>query len=218
MSIQLLNALSHSIQLFKRISGNNESSIFDDYINDLKYVKKNFFNLSRTEVERHLTQLLEHASMVSVRLIIDIDEFITKNYWTSITKDTEVIYKYSGYLFTHDYDEPEGIISRMNSLNRKLGGWVTVLPTSFAYPVIKYAKGVGPISRVIKKNLIHCYGEEKFIYFVKDVPVKMTTRIGLLNRHYAFYNQSRIKVAPVHDYYQMSGLRLTNNSIKLLNV
>ena len=62
------------------------------------------------------------------------------------------------------------------------------------------------------------YCEEKFIYFVKDVPVKITTHIGLLNRHYAFYNQSRIKVAPVHDYYQMSGLRLTNNSIKLLNV
>ena len=217
LSIQLLNAFSHSIALFRKITTIKESSIFDNYLHNLKEFKKVFFSLSEEKVVSNLLALFNEAATASCELIIGLDKFINKYYWTSTSKKYKIIYKMSGYVFINKYLNSQEIISQMRLLRKIFGGWITILPISFAYPLIKYGNETGCVSKVISDNLVCEESDPKFIYFVKGLQDKMKVRAGLLNEHYNFYLDPKNRISPVHDYYQMSGLKMSDDLIKLLN-
>lgn len=219
LSIQLLNAFTHSICLFRKIvytKYNNISNEFDDFIFRLWEYKEKFFSLSKEKNLKNLLLLLDEAAIKSYKLVKALDKFINQYYWTNITSN-KIIYKRSGYIFINNYSDSLDVVNTMKALRKKFGGWISILPISFAYPVIKYSHEQGYISKLIKNDLVYEPKVPDYIYFVKDLLEKMKVRIDLINRHYEFYVSQKNKVKPVHDYYQMNGLTLTNNQIKLLN-
>jgi len=217
LSIQLLNALSHSISLFRKITSIEYINIFDEFLHNLNEFKQNFFSLSKDKILDNLMILLNEAAITSSELIIVLNKFINQHYWTTISKNNKIIFQRSGYVFTDRYSNSQEIIDRMKELKKIFGGWITILPISLAYPVIKYSNENGCVSNVIKDNLVYESGVPRFIYFTKDILEIIKNRISLINHHYEFYLNPRNEINPVHDYYQMSGLRLSDDKIKLLS-
>jgi len=213
LNIQLLNAFRHSVlmayDLF--IISKQQKELFDRFFNELDKFKIEFFKNTKNVNISKLKYLNNKAVLKSFTLVKYIDKYIKLNYWQDTLNKNNIValYKKSGYIFIKDYDQYP-VVKIMISLYNKFGGWISILPDSFLYPLIKYSHVRGLISNLIKNNLI--LYSVKFLTF-KNIENALTTRSKILNNHYKFY-KDKININPVHDYYQMSGRNIKDSEIK----
>jgi hypothetical protein len=212
LNIQILNAFRHAVEMaFDLLIINSfEKRKFEVLLNKINKLKKDFFSNDLDKNLLILNKINREIIKSSINLVASIDKYLKDNYWRVLGNSKILgIYKESGYVYIKNYDKYP-VAEIMFSLYNKLSGWISILPESFLYPVIKYGQSKGVISKIIENNLV--LYSNKFLTF-KNIEGSLIERAEILNNHYEFY-KNKINISPVHDYYQMSGKKITNREIK----
>jgi hypothetical protein len=141
-----------------------------------------------------------------------LDKYIINNYWRECDCEYRFIkgvYRLNGHIFMDGYNFVSSV-DIMAFLRDECKGLMSVLPTSFIYPLSKYGSEQGTVSKAIRDNLEIYSG--RFVTF-NDIEKTFRDRINVLNEFYSFY-ENNLSILPVYGYYQTGNNNTNNDKLK----
>lgn len=196
-SLLILNALRFPLDIMSSIV-NKKIDRWEKFIEAIRNLRSGWFKSNEKERIIVLGQLLEEAPAVSIDLISKLSNHIQNNLWSIRDSRKDIAGRLFAMDFTNQYDPAEIYKGELEYYQRE-NRWISLLPASFFFPLMRYSKNRGPVGRHIKKNLIK--GDIIFDCFRKDVFNIIDKRSKIMNQHAAFYLKNKIGIPMVHNYY-----------------
>ncbi|MFA7170227.1 MAG: hypothetical protein WC178_05265 [Candidatus Paceibacterota bacterium] len=211
-SVHILNTFCYSVDLFHRLNNATLSPLVVECLDEIKEYQLKFPSRSIEINELEIKRLIFMTANALIILIEALDKYIINNYWGECDYEygpIKGVYCLNGHIFMDGYNFVSAV-DIMDFLCEECKGLMSVLPTSFIYPLSKYRSERGIVSKAIDDNLEIYSG--KFVTF-NDVEKTLKDRINALNEFCSFY-ENNLSILPIYDYYQPDNSNINNDELK----
>lgn len=181
MTLLRLNSFKHSICMYNELV--KEETFGLDFCGRLDKLRIDWFDAPREKSTEILKGLIEHSVELGWMMIEKLSELITRQKMIASDADSQISAEFENvrrhYFFADRWSAAEA--GKIFSFGRaKFGLQIHLLPASFVWPLVQYARAEGLLSRRIRSNL-HICNEKRMVYHETA-----QRRAAIMNEHLGF--------------------------------
>lgn len=189
MCLLRLNALNHSINLFKELNGTIKKE-WSTYSGDISELRKNWFKIDSEKRKEKIIELLKKAVYLSYDFVSEFKKkFYRGTRKLNFESKNDVIFKGTKVRlsFVENLDEDKAIDTIINHF-KKYGNFYSILPFIFLTQICTYASLNGPLSDYLGRKLnFKCrFQEARGILKKRGIILNEQVRIAIILKHKHF--------------------------------